>query len=163
MPAPVPKHFIVFAIRFLTVVLVVLIIFRISMLVYTPPLPLLGVTEGRFHPCVKTPSCVSTQENRRGFRARPVPFTSHPDTLQKNLAGWIKTRFNATLNKADSTYIHAYFKVPMLGSTDDLELYIDRENRLLHVRSISRQGPVNFGLNRIRIGRVRKTVHKKGW
>ncbi len=158
-----PKFFIVFLIKGLIVLMLSLILYRVWVIVADFPPVSIGVVDGSLKPCPRTPNCVSTTETRIGFKAPPIPFKSHPDSLNRRLLGWIDARFNGELETADSTYIHAAFRVPILGTYDDLELLIDRKNNVLHVRSLSRNGPFNFGMNRLRIRRIRMAVIRNGW
>jgi uncharacterized protein (DUF1499 family) len=157
------RKFIEYTIRTLIVLMLSLIVFRIWVIIADHPPISVGVVDGKLYPCPRTPNCVSTQETRRGFRAEPVPFRQHPDSIHKKLLAWFDARINATVLTADSSYFHAAFKVPILGTYDDFEIFIERDKQLLQIRSLSRTGPFNFGLNRLRIRRIRAVAHRQKW
>lgn len=55
----------------------------------------------------------------------------------------------------DSDYLHAVFTSRIFRFKDDLELRMDRENRIIHLRSASRTGYSDFGVNRKRAEQFR--------
>ena len=52
-------------------------------------------------------------------------------------------------------YVHAEFQSRMIGFVDDLELQVDAAAQVIHVRSASRLGRRDFGVNRARIEALR--------
>jgi uncharacterized protein (DUF1499 family) len=56
---------------------------------------------------------------------------------------------------ADAGYLHATFTTPLLKFTDDLELWLDAPGGVLQVRSASRLGRSDLGVNRARVERLR--------
>lgn len=54
----------------------------------------------------------------------------------------------------DGKYLHAVFTSGVFKFKDDLELLMEAEERLIHVRSASRMGNYDFGVNRRRVKRL---------
>ena len=52
-------------------------------------------------------------------------------------------------------YLYAQSTTRLLKFTDDVELALDAANKLIHVRSSSRLGRKDFGVNRARIEAIR--------
>jgi uncharacterized protein (DUF1499 family) len=52
-------------------------------------------------------------------------------------------------------YVHAKFTSRFFRFVDDVEFCIDDDLRIIHVRSSSRVGYFDFGVNRRRIERIR--------
>jgi uncharacterized protein (DUF1499 family) len=52
-------------------------------------------------------------------------------------------------------YIYAEFTSEWLGFVDDVEFYLDEKAGLIHVRSASRLGRKDFGVNRERVEAIR--------
>jgi uncharacterized protein (DUF1499 family) len=52
-------------------------------------------------------------------------------------------------------YVHAKFTSRLFRFVDDVEFCIDDDLRIIHVRSSSRVGYFDFGVNRRRIERIR--------
>lgn len=58
------------------------------------------------------------------------------------------------VNRPD--YIHAEFVTGSLGLIDDVEFLLDAAQHLIHVRSASRLGVTDFGVNRARVKDLRE-------
>ena len=52
-------------------------------------------------------------------------------------------------------YIHAEFRSLVFQFVDDVEFYFPPEKSIIHVKSASRSGYYDFGVNRRRVERVR--------
>ncbi len=52
-------------------------------------------------------------------------------------------------------YLHATFTSTLFRFIDDLELSLDENNKLIHIRSASRVGHSDLGQNRKRVERLR--------
>jgi len=57
--------------------------------------------------------------------------------------------------KVTDHYIHAKFTSRLFRFVDDVEFCIDDDLKIIHVRSSSRVGYFDFGVNRRRIERIR--------
>jgi uncharacterized protein (DUF1499 family) len=57
--------------------------------------------------------------------------------------------------KTEDTYIHAEFTSAIFRFVDDVEFYLDDTAKTIHMRSASRVGKSDFGVNRKRMEKVR--------
>lgn len=57
--------------------------------------------------------------------------------------------------REENGYLHAVFRSRFYRFIDDLELRLDREHRVIHLRSAARAGYSDFGVNRKRAEQVR--------
>ncbi len=64
----------------------------------------------------------------------------------------------ARLEVATDTYLRARVRTPLFRFVDDLELLIDSESGLVHVRSASRVGSWDLGANRRRVEWLRRRL-----
>ena len=60
----------------------------------------------------------------------------------------------------DGMRIHAEFTSRIFGFVDDLDLIIDSQQNTVHVRSASRAGHYDFGVNRRRVEKLRAHLKK---
>jgi uncharacterized protein (DUF1499 family) len=58
-------------------------------------------------------------------------------------------------------YFSATFSVSIFGFIDDLEVRMDPVRQVIHIRSASRVGRSDLGVNRKRIERLKKLYQKK--
>ena len=114
----------------------------------------LGVKDGRLAPPKRSPNCVSSQadpQDREHF-IEPIAFSGSMDRLKKILL----EMQGATLVEEKPDYLYAEFKSRLLGFVDDVELL--KQGGVLQVRSASRLGRRDFGVNRKRIEVLRKLL-----
>jgi uncharacterized protein (DUF1499 family) len=60
--------------------------------------------------------------------------------------------------KEEGSYLYAEYQSKLMGYVDDVELLLDDKARLVHVRSASRLGRKDFGVNRERIEALRSLI-----
>jgi uncharacterized protein (DUF1499 family) len=127
----------------------------------------LGVTEGKLKRLPKTPNCVSSQADlwkdspQYDFaRIEPIALQGDgPATIAK-LAAVIEAMPGAKLVERKPDYLYAQFTTSMMKYVDDLELWFDPQAKVVHVRSASRVGRKDFGVNRARVDAIRAALLK---
>ena len=60
-----------------------------------------------------------------------------------------------TIVREEEGYMHAEARSLLFRFVDDVEFLLDADNRLIHVRSASRTGYSDLGVNRRRVERIR--------
>ena len=119
-----------------------------------PPV-LLGVHEGKLAPCPKKPNCVSSQSKDTRHAIDPLPYTVSTSEGIASLIKIITQMKRATIVTATENYVHTEFKSALFGFIDDSEFYFDAEQKVIQVRSASRIGYSDLGVNRRRIEQIR--------
>ena len=114
----------------------------------------LGVRDGRFAPCKRSPNCVSSQAEPidQEHYIAPIAYSGSMETLRKAIAGLEL----ATIIEAKGDYLYAEFRTPVLRFVDDVELF--KSGNSLHVRSASRLGRRDFKANRRRVEQLRALI-----
>ncbi len=64
----------------------------------------------------------------------------------------------ARVVKSDRDYLYVQFTTPLMKFIDDTEFWFDPKNNVIQVRSASRVGRKEFGVNRKRIEAVRAAL-----
>ena len=111
----------------------------------------LGVRDGQLAACPDSPNCVSTQADREQQRMEPLRIDHDPDAVLARLGAVISAMPRARIVTADDNYLHAEFTSPLFRFVDDVECFVDREQRVIHFRSASRVGQSDLGVNRQRM------------
>ena len=115
----------------------------------------IGVTNGRLAPCPDSPNCVSSQSEGEKHHIAPLTYNGEKaeakETLKKIVMDMVGTR---VVNDTDD-YLYAEFKSRIMGFVDDVEFYFPEEP-IIHVRSASRLGHSDLGVNRKRIETIRQ-------
>jgi uncharacterized protein (DUF1499 family) len=114
----------------------------------------LGVSEGRLAPCKRSPNCVSSQADPADLEHYVPPIHGSMDAARKA----VRSLPRATLIEDKGNYLYAEFRSALLGFVDDVELYFD--GQVIHVRSCSRLGRRDFGVNRKRVEQLRRFISK---
>lgn len=120
--------------------------------------PGLGFSAGKFKPCSWKPNCVSSTTDSKADRAHfiePLSFTGDAVKAWARLNGVIKAAPRASVIREDAGYMQTEFRSSVIGFTDDVEFALDAQNSEIHVRSASRLGVRDFGVNRARIEDLR--------
>ena len=122
----------------------------------------LGVTEGRLKGLSKTPNCVSSQAGlypdhpqKEYASIAPLKFAGDGEQAMDKLANALSKTKRTVVVKREPGYIYAQSTTALLKFTDDLQLWLDKPNGVIQVRSSSRLGQKDFGVNRARIEALR--------
>ncbi|MEB3232337.1 MAG: DUF1499 domain-containing protein [Leptolyngbyaceae bacterium] len=122
--------------------------------------PTLGVNEGQLSPCPPSPNCVVSQGDPAdaGHKIAPIEYggdraTAH-DTLLTVLMGLPRTEVVAEAED----YIRIAATSQLMGFVDDAEFYFPEDEAIIHVRSASRLGESDLGVNRDRIEQIRMAM-----
>ena len=115
----------------------------------------LGVKDGRLARCKRSPNCVSSQADPADAEHYIAPIAFQGDAIaavRRTVAALPRTR----IISSDSRYLYAEFRSRLLRYVDDVEFYFD--GTLIHVRSASRLGRRDFGVNRARVESLRRRI-----
>ena len=107
----------------------------------------------RMAPCPASPNCVSSHATDAGHAIPPFTAADPGKALAELVAAAQRVDGFTTLVVHDADYVHATFTTPMLRFVDDLELQLGE--RSVHVRSASRLGYGDHGVNRARVEALR--------
>jgi len=115
----------------------------------------LGLKLGQLRSCPDSPNCVCSEGHSQSSEEHAIAPIKADDKAWAKL----KTRIaeqGGVIKKDDSHYLHATFTTPVFRYVDDVELRLDVDQGLIHLRSASRVGRSDFGVNRKRLERLRQ-------
>ena len=118
----------------------------------------LGFTAGKFKPCSWKPNCVNSTADPKSDAQHfiePLHFSGDPAKAWARLAAAVKAAPRAAVVREDAGYLQVEFSSALMGFTDDVEFALDAAGSDIHVRSASRLGVRDFGVNRARVERIR--------
>lgn len=116
---------------------------------------------GELSPCPKTPNCVSSEYKQDAEHyVEPIKFLT-PTTLPsvEMLIQQVQA-MGGEVVEHNSGYIAAIFKSNIFQFVDDFELRIDRANAVIHIRSASRVGYGDLGVNKKRVSEFKQRLKK---
>lgn len=115
----------------------------------------LGVNSGKLTPCPASPNCVCSQNQDDLHKIAPLTYAvSKPEAISK-LKAVITDLPRTKIITETEDYIYAEFTTSLMKFVDDVEFYVDDANKIIHVRSASRLGQSDMGVNRNRIETIR--------
>ena len=112
-----------------------------------------GLVNGSLHPCPKSPNCVCCCHNEPSHYIAPLPLSSEK-TLDQ-IQAFLSEHYIAQVVQRTPDYLHVVVTTPTMHFKDDLEFSINRQKSVVMVRSASRVGYSDGGVNRARIEALR--------
>ena len=120
-----------------------------------------SVSANDLKPCTEKPNCVSSKADDEHAIA-PFQLKQNQPVNQQRLLEVLNQLDNNIAVIHDENHIHAEITSRVFGFVDDLDLIINMEQQLIHVRSASRTGYYDFGVNRRRIEKLRSLLKQHG-
>ncbi len=118
--------------------------------------PPLGVSEGRLAPCPSSPNCVSSRSTDAKHRVEPLSVAGDAETGWQALIDRVAELPRTRIVEQSPRYLRAECRSALFGFVDDLELLLEPEAARVQVRSASRTGYGDMGVNRRRVEGLRR-------
>ena len=118
----------------------------------------LGDKDGKLAACPSSPNCVNSQADDRNHAIGPLAFSGDAVTAMQKLAGVVAAIPRTQVIQSRPDYLYVEFSTPLMGFVDDVEFYGD--GKVIHVRSASRLGYSDLGVNRKRVEAIREAFRK---
>jgi len=121
----------------------------------------LGVKDGKLQPPSNTPNSVSSQADlcpgamTDYARIDPLPSRGSAAATMPPLRTLIEAMPGAAVIEAREDYLYVQFTTRWLKFVDDAEFWFDPATNVVQIRSASRVGRKDFGVNRARIEAIR--------
>jgi uncharacterized protein (DUF1499 family) len=115
----------------------------------------IGLNDGHLTPCPGRPNCVISQGGDTQHHIDPIVYegqkTAAVDMIKRVVQGMAGTR----IVTQTAQYLHVEFRSRLMGFVDDVEFFFP-DTAVIHVRSASRVGYSDFGVNRKRLEEIRE-------
>ena len=118
----------------------------------------LGVRDGRLTPPKRTPNNVNSQIDKSAdpeHYIEPLRYTGDARQAWAALRKVVDGMDRVMVIKSEPNYLYAEFSTKLMRYVDDTEFYLDEKAGAIQVRSASRLGRSDFGVNRKRIESIR--------
>jgi uncharacterized protein (DUF1499 family) len=120
-----------------------------------------GVTPRALAPCPETPNCVSSQSSDREHFVEPLRYSGSAVQAWQRLKTALGTEPRITIIEDSDSYLHAEARSLMFRFVDDVEFLAEPDQGVIEIRSASRVGYSDFGVNRRRVERIRKAFEER--
>jgi uncharacterized protein (DUF1499 family) len=124
----------------------------------------LGVHDGRLAPPKRTPNNVNSQIDKNAdaeHYIEPLRYTGDAKQAWEALRQVIDSMPRVKVVTSEPNYLYAEFTTRLMGYVDDTEFYLEEKAGAIHVRSASRLGRSDFGVNRERIEAIRAKLAQR--
>lgn len=108
--------------------------------------------------CPRSPNCVSSVASDPQRRVAPIDCEGTCEETLHRLREILASTPGASIVAWTDTYLRAEFTSRVFHFVDDLELMIDADRQRIHLRSASRVGSWDYGVNRRRVERLRERL-----
>ena len=120
-----------------------------------------GLVNGSLSKCSTKPNCVCSEYvDDIDHYIRPIKSTNTIDINDISKASDTIQEMGGAIRSETDQYIAATFTSRIFGFVDDLEVRADQNHRVLHIRSASRIGYSDGGVNRERV-EIFKILYKQ--
>jgi uncharacterized protein (DUF1499 family) len=153
-----------FLIIIILIVIATVLAGQLGMLKGTTPSDL-GVQEGKLKPPAMTPNSVTSQAKLYPDHPQleyaeidPLPIIDDASTTLARIRGIIEAMNGAEIITSDEHYLYVQFTTRIMKFVDDAEFWFDPVANVIQIRSASRLGKSDLGVNRKRIETIRQQL-----
>jgi uncharacterized protein (DUF1499 family) len=115
-----------------------------------------------FAACPSSPNCVSTDARDSRHAIAPFHLKRPESEIWSEVRAAVLKLPRTTIVTEDHHYLHAECRSNVFGFVDDLEIQVRPRERVLGVRSASRSGYYDFGVNQRRVETLRGLLRNRG-
>ena len=127
---------------------------------YSAKTPDVRLQAGRLRPCPQTPNCVSSESTDPQSRIEPLRFKGSAQKAWADLASSIRALDGTIVDERDG-FLWATFTSRIFRFVDDMEFRLVADAGVIQLRSGSRVGKSDMGVNRERVERLRKLFEQR--
>jgi len=110
--------------------------------------------------CPSSPNCVSSQSKSSSHKVEPFKFEGTIKEFQ-HFAEFVQNQLPRTeMIRMEGPYVHFIVTSKVFRFKDDVEFYFLESDSLIHLRSASRLGYSDLGVNRARVEQLEKILLK---
>ena len=118
--------------------------------------------ESSLKPCPDSPNCVSSEARDSGQRVSPFRLKSSSPAAWQAVRDLVSAMPRTVVVTATDTYLHAESQSRFWKFVDDLEQSFNPADGWIQVRSASRVGYSDLGVNRRRVEALREDLSAAG-
>ena len=122
----------------------------------------LGVRNGLLKSALPSPNAVNSQATGGYHQIAPLRYNGTSEPAMAALKSIIESTPRTSIVEERADYLYAEFTSRVIGYVDDVEFYFPPNQPVIHLRSASRLGNSDFGVNRKRIEDIRAKLAAAG-
>ncbi len=111
-------------------------------------------------PCPSSPNCVSSQATDADHAIAPFKIVGNIEEAWTALKKALISQSRTVITDETGDTLHAQATSLVFRFVDDIDAILDTDARLIHIRSASRTGYGDFGVNRKRVEMLRSQLQQ---
>jgi len=115
----------------------------------------LGVKDGFLSSCPTSPNCVVSQNADETHYIQPITYEVDRQNAKETLLKVLSVVPETTIIENTDNYIRTESRSKIMGFVDDAEFYFPEDKKEIEMRSASRLGESDLGVNRRRLEQIR--------
>lgn len=122
----------------------------------------IGVVDNQLADCPDSPNCISSTATDQEHSVPPLQLVGEPADLWPELVRLVSGMGRISIVTQTDTYLHAESRSRIFRFVDDLELLLNPDTGQVHIRSASRLGYSDLGVNRRRYQTLQRLLSENG-
>ncbi|PPK76947.1 uncharacterized protein (DUF1499 family) [Methylobacter tundripaludum] len=111
-------------------------------------------------PCPSSPNCVSSQATDADHAIAPFKIAGNIEEAWAALKKALISQSRTVITDETGDTLHAQATSLVFRFVDDIDAILDTDARVIHIRSASRTGYGDFGVNRKRVEMLRSQLQQ---
>lgn len=137
---------------------------KFKLIVYLIVMSLSTITqasEKKLEACPNSPNCVSSQAADAEHFIAPFKIIGNVEQAWAALKNALISQSRTVITSETAGTLHAEATSLVFRFVDDIDAILDADAKLIHIRSASRAGYGDFGVNRKRVEALRSQLQQK--
>ncbi|WP_319423605.1 DUF1499 domain-containing protein [Pleurocapsa sp. FMAR1] len=148
--------------RFISIIIGIIITLSSSLIFTASAVAAIGLDNGHLAACPSSPNCVVSQDGDEKHAVEPITYKSDRATAKETLLKVLSVVPRTEVIEDTDNYIYAESTSRIFKFVDDAEFYFPEDENIIQVRSASRVGESDLGVNRRRIEQIRLAMQDLG-
>ena len=122
----------------------------------------LGIVNSTLAPCPDTPNCVSSDSLDESHYVPAFKLEANSEQVWAEIKLYLDSQSNMEIVRELKDYLYVESTSTFMRFVDDFELHLREQNGIIAVRSASRYGKFDFGVNKERVDALYLYLNEKG-
>jgi uncharacterized protein (DUF1499 family) len=148
--------------RLISIIVGSIVVLATSLIFAASAFATIGIENNHLAPCPSSPNCVVSQGGDEEHSIEPIAYLGDRTTAKETLLKVLSVVPRTEVIEDTGNYIHTESTSRIFKFVDDAEFYFPEGENTIQVRSASRVGESDLGVNRRRIEQIRLAMEDLG-
>lgn len=148
--------------RLISIIVGLIVVLSSSLIFAASAFAAIGIENNHLAPCPSSPNCVVSQDGDEEHSIEPIAYRGDRTTAKETLLKVLSVVPRTEVIEDTGNYIHTESTSRIFKFVDDAEFYFPEGENIIQVRSASRVGESDLGVNRRRIEQIRLAMEDLG-